>query len=72
MMYDYIERAYGLRVRQGMRVRLEGTQRFGTVIEEAPSHGHYVQVRFDGERQPGLCHPNSLEYRPTEPGRERA
>lgn len=60
--YDYIFRYYGVRPVVGGRVQHTVTSEFGTVMKEAPSHGHYVRVRFDGCRHPGLCHPLELDF----------
>ena len=64
--YEYIKQAYGVTFSVGDRVRLENTSRDGTVMREKPSHGHYVQVRFD-DHGPGLCHPKSLIPHTEEP-----
>jgi hypothetical protein len=62
-MYDYIAKSYGIRPIVGERVRLEGPgARWGNVAPESPSHGHYVQVIFDGSDFASNCHPRSLEY----------
>jgi hypothetical protein len=60
--YDYIERVYGKTFTAGQRVRFtEGGPRAGTVMRPRPSHEHYIQVRFDGEKNGSLCHPGSVE-----------
>lgn len=58
--YEYIRQAYGISYKIGDRVRLEDTTREGVVLREKRSHGHYVHVRFDDSKAPGLCHPRSL------------
>lgn len=64
MAYDYIKQYYGLSFTPGERVWHTVERKNGTVRPERPSHGHYVNVQFDGERHgPSLCHPNELVKR---------
>lgn len=70
MTYDYVKRAYGVGPVVGARVRhteLKGPRSFGTIARESPTHGHYVQVRFDGQNFASNCHPTALDYAPVEP-----
>lgn len=60
--YDYISRRYGIRPKVGERVRCMDTGLHGTVRRERKSCGHYVVVRFDGERRNVVEHPRSLLY----------
>lgn len=60
--YDYIFQCYRIRPVVGGRVEHTVTGEFGTILKEADSHKHYVQVRFDGCAQPGLCHPLELDF----------
>lgn len=60
--YDHIFKYYGLRPVIGGRVQHTVTSEFGTIMKEAPTHQHYVRVRFDGCRHPGLCHPLELDF----------
>jgi hypothetical protein len=69
MSYDYVRRAYGVSPVVGRRVRhteLKGPGAFGVITRERKSSGHYVMVRFDGDRHPAPCHPTSLDYTPEE------
>lgn len=62
--YDYVRRAYGVDPVVGQRVRHTEMSRnnTGTIAREKPSQGHYVQVRFDGQKHASPCHPRALEY----------
>jgi hypothetical protein len=62
MSYDYIKRTYQVMPRVGDRVRHTETDKLGTIAREKPSAGHYVQVRFDGQKHSLPCHPTALEY----------
>lgn len=65
MAYDYVKRAYGVDPKVGQRVRMnEGCEprKEGVIAPESPSHGHYVQVRFDGQNFASNCHPTSIDY----------
>ena len=67
MAYDYIKRAYGVDPAVGARVRhteMKGPRSYGTIAREAPSQGHHVMVRFDGQKFASPCHPTSLDYAP--------
>ena len=59
--YEYIRRFYGLSYEPGQRVRHTVTNNVGTVCPMRASHGHYVQVRFDGLSFAQNCHPEELE-----------
>lgn len=59
--YDYILRHYNLAFNEGDRVRHTVTNKRGEVRPEMPGVGHYVQVRFFGQRVPMPCHPEELE-----------
>jgi hypothetical protein len=60
--YDYVRRMYGVEPIVGARVRHTETGRFGVIAPMSPTHGHYVQVRFDGQRFASNCHPTALDY----------
>ena len=60
--YAYVHRMYGLDFRPGLRVRLENSDRCGTVARMKASAGHRVQVRFDGQAHASPCHPESLFF----------
>lgn len=62
MNYDYVRRMYGADPIVGQRARHTVTNREGEIRPEKPGEGHYVQVRFDGDRLPLPCHPTELEY----------
>lgn len=62
MAYDYIKKNYSFAPEVGKRVRHTETKRTGVIGRESPSAGHYVQVKFDGQKFNLPCHPNSLEY----------
>lgn len=63
---DYIRRAYEVPAKRGGRVRfLDGKMREGCIVG---SRGHYLRVRFDGERRPRSLHPTwRVEYLNTPP-----
>ena len=62
MAYDYIKRAYQFQPVVGRRVRHTVTKREGKITREDKDHGHYVQVRFDGQKFALPCHPGELAY----------
>lgn len=62
MSYDYIKRSYAFQPEIGRRVRHTVTKGEGVIARESLSSGHYVQVRFDGQRHRSCCHPGELEY----------
>lgn len=62
MAYEYIKRNYKFRPVIGRRVRHTVTKFEGVIAWEDPSSGHYVQVRFDGNRHRSNCHPDEIEY----------
>ena len=56
--FAYVRWAYGVPAKRGMRVTVDG--RPGVIT--APN-GHYIRVRFDGERHSRPCHPTwRVEY----------
>lgn len=57
--YAYVNRAYGLNVGVGMRVRVNG--KMGTVVAK-PCYDHYVHVKFDDRKFDVPVHPNDLDY----------
>jgi hypothetical protein len=63
MAYEYVKRTYGVNPVPGERVRLENTQREGTIARRT-SYDHHVWVVFDGQKHALPCHPRSLEYLP--------
>jgi len=62
--YAYVRRFYHVDPQIGERVRHTELTRnnLGTIAAEHPGMGHYVMVRFDGQRDPMPCHPTALEY----------
>ncbi|MFT4162832.1 hypothetical protein [Shinella sp.] len=60
--YEYIFRYYGVRPVIGGRVEHTVTRKFGTILKEGPSRGHYVRVQFDDYQDPSFCHPTELDY----------
>ncbi len=63
-IYDYVKRAYGVNPVVGARVTHTEFRppKPGVIAPENPSSGHYVMVKFDGERHASPCHPTSLDY----------
>jgi hypothetical protein len=61
-MYDYIKRTYSVLPQVGGRVRHQVTGRTGTIARENKSQGHYVMVKFDGQKFASACHPTELDY----------
>lgn len=66
MAYSYIERTYGKVFEPADRVRHTVCNWHGTVNDEDPSAGHYVQVIADGRDHERPCHPDELEIIPDE------
>lgn len=62
MSYKYIRRCYCIDVPVGHYVQHVITGRFGIVMPENVSHGHYVQVQFEGDDFQSNCHPDELDY----------
>ena len=60
MAYEYIQRAYGFTPVIGETVFHEVIEKSGVVTRENKSAGHYVQVRFDGQKHSSPCHPLEL------------
>jgi len=60
-MYDYIQQNYGLQFAPKMRVQHTYTKKFGEVRRPGNTPGHYVAVRFDGQKHNLPCHPQELE-----------
>lgn len=60
--YEYVRRQYGVAPVVGERVRHTEINKQGTIAKPSETHGHYVQVRFDGQKHASNCHPTSLEY----------
>lgn len=58
--YEYIRRHYGRTFERGQAVSHTITKRFGTVRQEDRSQGHYVRVKFDGDKFAVPCHPEEL------------
>ncbi len=63
MSMGYIRRHYGVPAQRGMQVRLietAGRSRTGRIVA---ARGHYLRVRFDGERLIRSMHPTwRIEY----------
>ena len=56
----YVRSYYKVPARRGMRVTVDG--RPGTLTS---GDGHYIRVRFDGERRSAPCHPTwRVNYAP--------
>jgi hypothetical protein len=64
MSYEYVKRAYGHEPIVGNRVRHTVIKKFGRIARENPSQGHYVMVKFKGEKHSSPCHPDELDYFP--------
>lgn len=64
--YAYVRRTYNVTPEVGARVRHTETGKLGTITREQPSMGHYVQVKFDGQKFSLPCHPTALDYTPVE------
>jgi hypothetical protein len=62
MAYDYVRRTYSVDPVIGQRVTHTVTNKSGIIAREDKSQGHYVQVRFDGQRHSLPCHPTELDY----------
>lgn len=62
MNYDYIRNHYGVEVTVSQMVQHNVTGRFGVVMPEIVSAGHYVQVLFNGDKRMLPCHPTELEF----------
>ena len=67
MAYDYIKRMYGVQPVIGNRVRHTVTNREGVISREDKNQGHYVQVKFDGQKHSLPCHPDELRYLEPQP-----
>lgn len=64
--YAYVNSAYGLAVKIGMRVTLPGHRPTETgVVVRKRSYDHYVHVRFDGHTFDVPVHPLELKYEDT-------
>lgn len=64
--YEYVRCIYNVAPEVGARVRHTETGELGTIAREDPSMGHYVQVKFDGQKFSLPCHPTALDYTPVE------
>ena len=62
MAYEYIKRTYGVSPEPGKVAYHTVTKQWGVIKREKPSHGHYVQVQFEGEKHASPCHPTELQY----------
>jgi hypothetical protein len=60
MAYDYVRRTYNVNPVVGRRVTHTVTNKSGIIAREDKGAGHYVQVRFDGQRHALPCHPTEL------------
>jgi len=54
-LYAYVRRTYGVPARVGSMVEIDG--RNGRIVAANPSSLHYLNVIFDGDSFPSLCHP---------------
>jgi hypothetical protein len=59
--YDYVRSTYGVDPWPGQIVTHTVTGKAGKVAH-AGSVGHYVMVRFDGQKHASPCHPTELKY----------
>lgn len=59
MSFKYIQDFYGVPAKRGQRVKYRG--RIGSITSAS---GHYINIRFDGDKQTtGPFHPTSeIEY----------
>lgn len=62
MAYDYVRRTYDVCPIVGRRVTHTVTAKSGTIAREDQTQGHYVQVKFDGQKFNSPCHPTELNY----------
>jgi len=62
MQYDYVRRTYGIDPRPGQLVKHTVTGKTGMISRENKSQGHYVMVRFNGQKHTVPCHPTELDY----------
>jgi len=62
MQYEYIRRTYDVAPVVGQRVTHAVTRKSGVIAREDKSQGHYVKVRFDGQKHTLPCHPTELDY----------
>lgn len=63
-MYDYVKQSYSVNPEVGQRVTHQVTKKSGAVARENRSQGHYVMVKFDGQKFSLPCHPTELDYHP--------
>lgn len=61
MSYEYVKSYYGVKPEPGMRVKMKGDDRCGTVVRRR-SYDHYVYVKFDGAKFGVPVHPLDLVY----------
>lgn len=59
MAYDYIERTYGIKFKQGTRVLFTEYGNMPGTVKRVNGDPHYVTVKFANGKK-GLCHPTSL------------
>lgn len=59
--YAYVKRTYDVDPQIGGRVRLENSDRRGTIARRRV-YDHRVWVVFDGQKHSSPCHPKSLIY----------
>lgn len=62
MPYDYVRRTYSVDPKPGKTVTHTVTGKIGVITREDKSQGHYVQVRFAGQKHSLPCHPTELDY----------
>jgi len=62
MTYDYVRRTYNVDPQVGHWVTHTITKKTGVIVREDKSAGHYVQVRFEGQKHAVPCHPTELQY----------
>lgn len=65
MAYEYVRKAYGVNPVVGARVQHTETKKLGVISRESKGQGHYVMVKFDGQKFSLPCHPDALDYSPT-------
>ncbi|HEU6452881.1 MAG TPA: hypothetical protein VFT57_15800 [Gemmatimonadaceae bacterium] len=59
--FDYVRRTYRVPAARGVRVTVDGKP--GRITR---GQGHYIRIRFDGERYSRPCHPTwRVDYHTT-------
>jgi hypothetical protein len=66
MAYEYVKSYYGVNPEPGMRVKVKGSEKQGTIARKR-SYDHYVHVKFDGSKFDVPCHPMDLLHEEQNP-----